>query len=81
MISSEREYLAIGAAIHRACRELPARWSIQIELEQDAGCITLYDGSGNTVDADAGGEMLSSQIGMAIDTAVVADRERKGGQQ
>ena len=75
----DKEFLAIGKAIDRAAGELPEGWSIQIELERDAGTVTLYNPAGETVEVETGGELFSSQIGMTIEAAIESCWEQKGG--
>jgi len=65
----DKENMAIGVEINRACEELPEGWSIQIELEKDAGVITLYDPLGapqNTDDGETFGESLDNAIELAV---------------
>ena len=76
---SNMESLFIGNEIQRAAKDLPEGWSIQIELERDAGTVTLHNPAGETVEVETSGEPFSSQIGMTIDVAIEAYREKQGG--
>lgn len=42
----------LGAAIERACQELPPHYEINISLEKDAGTVELVTASGVTVDIE-----------------------------
>lgn len=73
-MNQDRTNLAIGTALNRACAELPEDWSIQIELEKDAGVVTLYDPMGATQDIDHG-DTFDESIDNAIELAVALDVE------
>lgn len=81
MSNIDRENLSIGNEIQRAAKELPEGWSIQVELERDAGTVTLFTPAGETVEVETSGEPFSVQIGMTIDAAIEAHREQQGGDQ
>ena len=68
-------HLSIGAAIERAAAELPEGYDLTIDLEKDAGTVTLLipplgDDEGGQALFDWGGEPFGTQINMAIDRAI-----------
>lgn len=57
----------LGAAIDNACAVLPADWALTINLERNAGTITLYDAEGDEVREDfGGGDGLDEEINEAV---------------
>jgi len=74
----EREQLAIGRAIERACEQLPHESDgIEIRLERDAGTV-YYLKDGYWVHIDSG-DTFSSQISAAIDAAMHSSTPTVGG--
>lgn len=65
----------IGAAIQRACKELPAGAEIQIYLERGAGAVHMTDWDGNEFDHfDEDHEDFACRINAATDGAIAAEQ-------
>lgn len=65
----------IGAAIQRACKELPAGAEIQIYLERGAGTVHMTDWDGNEFDHfDEDHEDFACRINAATDGAIAAEQ-------
>lgn len=58
----------------RACAELPEGWEITINLEQDAGTISLFNPDGDEVQFDSNYESIQQELRDAIDAAIAKDR-------
>jgi hypothetical protein len=75
-----RRQVAIGAAIDRAAAELPEGYDLMLEIEKDAGTVTLLippmgDDEGGQALHDWDGDHLGYQINKAIDHAIEHHRE------
>ena len=68
---------AVGAAIERAARDLPRHYWIEIEIENGAATVRLYDDECARLGYETDGETLASEINTAIDAAMLA--ASKGG--
>lgn len=66
---TDDELMNIGKAVNRAAMELPAGWSIHIQLECGAGTVYLSDPGGCATMVESGGEPFSDQINSAIERA------------
>lgn len=69
---------AIGAAIERACKELPLNFEVQVMLERDAGTVTLYYPEGQECDDQFDADTFDEQITNAIDAAMKAGAQGGG---
>ena len=74
-----RRHVSIGAAIERAAAELPEGYDLMIELEKDAGTVTLLippmgDDESGQVLHDWDGDHFGDQINKAIDHAIEHQR-------
>lgn len=70
-----RRHVTIGAAIERAAAELPEGYDLMIEIEKDAGTVTLLippmgDDEGGQALHDWDGDDFGHQINRAIDHAI-----------
>jgi hypothetical protein len=70
-----RRHVSIGAAIERAAAELPEGYDLMIEIEKDAGTVTLLippmgDDEGGQALHDWEGDHFGYQINKAIDYAI-----------
>jgi hypothetical protein len=67
----EAQQLEIGAAMERACRDLPEGFGLEIWLEKDAGTITLHlpdtDATDDQFDRDTFGGQINEAIEFAIE--------------
>jgi hypothetical protein len=75
-----RRHVSIGAAIERAAAELPEGYDLLIELEKDAGTVTLLippmgDDEGGQALHKWDGDHFGHQINRAIDHAIEHHRE------
>lgn len=61
---------AVGAAIGRAARELPFGYDIRIEIERDAGTVSLYGPDCNEIRLDFDGDTFAGEINTAVNTAL-----------
>lgn len=69
---------AIGRAVNRACMDLPLGYELHIELEKDAGTVSLYRPDGEEVDEEFHDcDYFSSAIENAINVAI--SKAEKGG--
>lgn len=57
-------------AINKACATLPGRWTIEIEMERDAGNVCLYDEEGTEHEFPCDRESLGQDIRDALDYAI-----------
>lgn len=72
---------AIGRAVQRASAELPFGYDLHIELEKDAGTVSLYRPDGEEVDEEFHDcDHFSGAIDNAINVAI-AMAEKEGSQQ
>ena len=62
----------VGAAIERAAKELPPNYFIEIEIENGAATVRLYDDECARLGYDADGANLAGEIRTAIDAAMLA---------
>jgi hypothetical protein len=65
-MTTDERHREIGAAVERACRELPDGFDLQLELEKDAGTVRL-----DVADTDASidefaGDTFADHINAAI---------------
>lgn len=62
-----RRYIETGAAIERACGELPDGFELHLELERGAASLTLYDeeGNGSGFESDTFGDQINAAIARA----------------
>lgn len=63
---------ATESAIQRACGVLPEGWSMQIDLERDAGWVTLFNPWGRAVDFGQDFGSIGAHVEAAIDAAMRA---------
>jgi hypothetical protein len=74
---------ATDEAMKRACKDLPERYTVRVELERDAGCVSLKFPNGDVTDIEGEG-YLSDDINEAIDAAIKAKApaaSKEGGEQ
>lgn len=69
---------ATESAIQRACGVLPEGWSIQIDLERDAGCVTLFNPWSRAVDFGQDFRSIGAHVEAAIDAAMRAQAGEGG---
>ena len=70
-LSKHQIEAAIGRAVNRACEELPFGYDLHIELEKDAGTISLYRPDGEEVDEEFHDcDRFSGEIDNAINVAI-----------
>ena len=67
---TDQELKAIGAAMMRACTDLPEGWRIRIDLECGAGDVELESPDGEILGLDLSGEQFSAQISAHIEYAI-----------
>lgn len=61
---------AIGAAVERAARDLPFGYDIRIEIERDAGTVSLYGPDCEEIRLDFDGDTFAGEINTAVYTAL-----------
>lgn len=69
---------ATESAIQRACGVLPEGWSMQIDLERDAGWVTLFNPWGRVVDFGQDFGSIGAHVEAAIDAAMRAQAGEGG---
>lgn len=65
---------AVGAAIGRACAELPFGYSIELFLEAGYGGARLLDPEDREIDLDQDERDLAKEINAGIDAAIAAEQ-------
>ncbi|SQG75733.1 hypothetical protein [Achromobacter xylosoxidans] len=68
---------AVGAAIGRACAELPFGYSIELSLEGGYGGARLIDPEDRETELDQDERDLATEINAGIDAAIAAQQGRK----
>src|SRR5574343_449826 len=69
---------AVGAAIERAAGSLPRGYSIEIEIENGAATVRLYDDEVCRLGYDGDGDTLAGEINTATDTARAVSQKKEG---
>lgn len=70
---------ATESAIQRACDVLPEDWTMQIDLERGAGCVTLFNPWGSVVDFGQDFESIGAEVEAAI-AATMRAQAGEGGE-
>lgn len=68
-MNGEREMTLQDVANH-ACEMLPNGWSIEIHMENGAGCVNLWDPDGNQTGYAGDSESLQGSVIKAVQHAV-----------
>jgi hypothetical protein len=59
-----------AAALNRAAGELPGRWTIEIQVEREAGNVCLYDEEGTEHEYPCNRESVAQDVIDALDYAI-----------
>lgn len=66
----DAEDLQIGQQIRRGAMEMPVGYQFEVNVERDAGTVTLLDPDLERIEFTYHGDGLAGEIAMAIDTAI-----------
>lgn len=60
--------------VQRACCDLPFGWEITINLEKNAGTVSLFNPDGDEEEFPSNREHLANELSDAIDAAIAAEK-------
>lgn len=78
LLDRQRE---IGAAVARACAELPEGFDLHIELERNAGSVILYLPDTDASESEFESDTFAGKINKAINYAIAVDEAKAEEQQ